>query len=126
VETLAYPILWVPIGTCGFGGCFGFLAMLIFWSNQIFWLTVYQTGCIKSTRNSNQTPETEMALYLDTHSGAIEVTLTGNETVSRQGTRFVEVAGWLREPTYVDADRLSTTADFSHRTIQWMRARDAA
>jgi hypothetical protein len=67
-----------------------------------------------------------MALYLDTHGGPVEVTLTGNETVSRQGAKFVEVSGWLREPTYVDADRLSDQPDFSHHTIQRMRDIDAA
>lgn len=67
-----------------------------------------------------------MTVYLDTHSGPVAVTLTGNEATTRQGVRAVEVAGWLREPTYVDADRLSTSPDFSHRTIQRMRARDAA
>ena len=67
-----------------------------------------------------------MTLYLDTHGGPVEVTLTGNETVSRQGVRFVEVSGWMRDPTYVDADRLSGSPDFSYRTIQRMRAMDAA
>lgn len=67
-----------------------------------------------------------MTLYLDTHGGPVEVALTGQETVSRQGVRYVEVSGWLREPTYVDADRLSDSPDFSSRTIQRMRDRDAA
>jgi hypothetical protein len=58
-----------------------------------------------------------MTTYLDTYSGAIAVTLTGNRTTSRQGTLYVEVSGWLNEPTYVDATRLNNTPDFSHRTM---------
>ena len=67
-----------------------------------------------------------MTYYLDTHTGPVEVALTGKEAQTPSGIRAVEVIGWLREPTYVDADRLSTSADFSHRTIQRMRARDAS
>ena len=47
-------------------------------------------------------------LYLDTHSGPVVITLTGRETVSRQGTRYIEVAGWLPEPMYVSAERIAT------------------
>ena len=68
----------------------------------------------------------QMTLYLDTHTGPVAVTLTGKEATTPSGTRAVEVAGWLRDPTFVDADRLSTSADFSSRTIQRMRSRDAA
>ncbi len=68
-------------------------------------------------------------LYLDTYSGPVVVTLTGNETKSRvSGERYVEVSGWLKEPTYVTAHRLAeseTPEDanriFGHNTMAMFR-----
>lgn len=58
-------------------------------------------------------------LYLDTHSGPIAVTLTGNETVSGHGDRYIEVAGYTREPMFVLADRIAADpAAFASRTIK--------
>lgn len=47
-------------------------------------------------------------MYLDTHSGPLVVELTGRETISRQGARYVEVTGWLPEPMFVSAERIAT------------------
>lgn len=60
-------------------------------------------------------------LYLDTHSGPVIVTTTGNETVSRHGDRYVEVTGpgYLREPMFVLATRLATDPSiFDGNTIK--------
>lgn len=63
-------------------------------------------------------------MYLDTHSGPVMVTLTGREEVTRMGVRAIEVAGWLKEPIFVTAERLSESPDFSQNTIQRMRERN--
>jgi hypothetical protein len=56
-------------------------------------------------------------LYLDTHSGPIIVELTGREMTSRQGRRFVEVAGWLPGPMFVSAERIATDPRQFERNI---------
>lgn len=70
----------------------------------------------------NTPTETPGALYLDTHGGPVVVTLTGRETTSRQGARFIEVAGWLPEPMFVSAERIATDPrQFERNTMRSVR-----
>jgi hypothetical protein len=66
--------------------------------------------------------EMSNTLYLDTHGGPVVVTLTGRETTSRQGGRFIEVAGWLPDPMYVSAERIATDPrQFERNTMRSVR-----